>query len=394
MNIAVDCADLDHNRIDGTRVYIKNLLNHFGRIDQKSNFFLYHKNTFNELLRPKMYKRYTERIIPYPLWWTQTRFAYELRKDEPDVCWMPIQQIPFIGPEKTKYVVTIHDLAFKIFKDHFTFKDRLKLNFFSDTAIKRSDAIIAISNSTKKDILKFFPKTKEDKISVIHHGFDPDNFIRKFSQEEQNKILRKYGICDDKKVTEYKVENCKYIIYVGAIQPRKNLITLLRAFENIKNKGSYDDLKLVCVGEAAWLSEGIIKKFNESQFEKDIILTGKVDFKDLACLYQAAKISVYPSLYEGFGIPLLEAFATETPVICAKNSSLVEVGGNAALFFESESIDDLANKLQKVLTNDILRTEMIEKGKRRASMFSWEKCAQKTFEVFQKQNENKEKREA
>ena len=376
MKIAVDCADLDYNRIDGTRVYIKNLLNYFGSLDPESDFLLYHKENFNKLLKPIMFDNYQERKIPYPLWWTQTRFAFELRKDLPDVCWMPIQQIPFIGPRQTKYVVTIHDLAFKIFQDHFPKKDYLKLNFFTETAIKRADAIIAISESTKKDVLKFFPRAKESKISVIHHGFDEKNFTSEFGQEEKQKILKEYGLTAN-----------EYILYVGAIQPRKNLLTLLSAFEKIKQDNRHKKLKFVCVGEPAWLSEKIITEFDQSPFNDDIVLTGKVDFSDLACLYKEALVFVYPSLYEGFGIPILEAFASKTPVICANNSSLTEVGDDAVLLFESKNIRDLTDKLQKVLTNDILRKRMIEKGSKRSKMFSWRKCAQQTLTVFQKKNE-------
>ena len=172
MKIAIDCADLDYSRIDGTRVYIKELLNWFGKIDQEDDFFLFHKKDFNPLLAPKKFANFHEQKIPYPIWWTQTRFAYELRMLKPDVCWMPIQQLPIIGPKETKYVVTIHDLAFKYFPDHFPRKDVIKHNFFANHAVKNADTIIAISESTKKDILKFYPKVSEEKIKVVHHGFN------------------------------------------------------------------------------------------------------------------------------------------------------------------------------------------------------------------------------
>ncbi len=135
MKIAIDCADLDHRRIDGTRVYIKNILNFLGKLDSQSQFFLYHKKNFNPILQPKFFKNYIDRKIPYSFFWTQTRLGFELRKDVPDVCWMPIQQIPLIGPSKTKYVITIHDLAFKIFPKHFPFWDQIKLNLFTSSAI-------------------------------------------------------------------------------------------------------------------------------------------------------------------------------------------------------------------------------------------------------------------
>lgn len=390
MKIAVDCCDLDYSRIDGTRVYIKNLLDWFGELSS-DEFLLYHKKDFNPLLKPKSHTNYIDRKIPYPVWWTQTRFAFELRQDRPDICWMPIQQIPFIGPEETKYVVTIHDLAFKIFKDHFALKDRLKLNFFADTAVKNADKIIAISQATKKDILKFYPKIPEEKIAVIHHGFDSERFSRRCSKEETKRVLLKYKIIP----TNHQPPTTNYILYVGAIQPRKNLVTLVKAFEQIREREIKNPLnpplkkgegtKLVLVGEVAWKAESTLDAIRKSHFKDDIVMTGKIDFDELACLYQAAAVSVYPSLYEGFGIPILESFASGTPTVIADNSSLPEVAGEAAEKFSSRNSDELAGILQKILNNRTMREEMSQSGLQRAAQFSWRKCAKETLDILKLQ---------
>ncbi len=376
MKIAIDCADLDHSRIDGTRIYIKQLLNWFGKINKRDEFFLYHQEEFNKFLEPKNFKNYFDKKIPAHWWWTQTAFAAELRREKPDVCWMPIQQIPFIGPEKSKYVVTIHDLAFKFFPECFPRQALWKLNFFTDTAIKRADKIIAISNATKDDILKLYPKVNTKKISVIHHGFDTEHFLSRRTKEE---ILRTKN--------ELKISNKpskKYLLYVGALQPRKDLKTLIRAFEKIKNNPEFENLQLVLAGEAAWMSEGIVLVSQSSVYKKDIILTGKVDFEQLATLYQGAEIFVYPSLYEGFGIPILESFASKTPVVAADNSSLIEVGGEAAKFFKSGDVNELENVLLKIMKSSKIKEEMILKGCLRSKEFSWEKSAKKTLEVLMK----------
>ncbi|MEA2006783.1 MAG: glycosyltransferase family 1 protein [Patescibacteria group bacterium] len=374
MKIAIDCADLDCSRIDGTRVYIKNVLNYLGQLAPNDEFLLYHKGDFNPLLLPKWYPNYVECKIPYRFWWTQTRLAFELRADKPDVCWMPIQQIPFIGPKETKYVVTIHDLAFKIFPDYFLRGDRRKLNFFADTAIKHADGLIAISESTKKDILKLYPKTNKEKISVVHHGFESDLFSKQYSNEEIDSVLKKYKII--------KKDRHPFILYVGAIQPRKDLVTLVRAFERIKYRDGNDGLELVLVGELAWKAEKTLVAVENSEFSKDIVLTGKVNFKDLGKIYQGANVFAFPALYEGFGIPILEAFASKVPVVVADNSSLVEVGGEAVQKFEGGDINQFADVLQKVLKNSIIRERMISKGLERAAQFSWKKCAQETLNVL------------
>ncbi len=374
MNIAIDCADLDHSRIDGTRVYIKQLLDWFGKLDKNNNFMLYHQTSFNKELKPATFENYNERKIKPYWWWTQTVFAADLRYSKPDVCWMPIQQVPFIGPRKTKYVVTIHDLAFKFFPRHFPKKDLWKLNFFTDSAINRADKIIAISNATKKDILRLYPKIKGNKIHVVQHGFDVQHFSKKRNETEILKIKERLKILNNQKD--------KYLLYVGALQPRKDLVTLVKAFEKIKKDSANSNLKLILAGEVAWMADGIIAAVKESDYSKEIILTGKVTFEDLAVLYQIAEIFVFPSLYEGFGIPILESFASGTPVVTADNSSLIEVGGNAAKFFKTGEIASLEKVLLKILKSSKIKEEMITSGIKRAKEFSWKESAKKTLNIL------------
>ncbi len=369
MRIAIDCADLDHKRIDGTRVYIKNLLSWLGQKGPEDQFLLYHQKEFNPLLKPKMFSNYIDRKIPYRMFWTQTRFAFELRQEKPDVCWMPIQQIPLIGPEETKFVVTIHDLAFKFYPKHFPQNDLLKIDFFTNAAIKRADRIIAISEATKKDILKLYPKVEAEKIHVVHHGFEKEIFEKEYRKEEIGEVLK-----------NYKLQTTNYLLYVGAIQPRKNLVTLIKAFNSVRE--NIADLKLVLAGEIAWKAESTMEAAEKSKYKTDIIFTGRVDFEDLAKLYQGAKIFVFPPLYEGFGIPVLEAFASRVPVVIADNSSLPEVAEDAAEKFEGENHEQLAGILLKLLENSTMREAMVQKGLERVKHFSWEKCAQETLDVL------------
>ena len=436
-----------------------------------------HKGKYNKLLKPEKLQNYKDRSLGKGFWWTQIKFARTIGKLKPTVCWMPIQQIPFLYKcstearppclKKTKYVVTIHDLAFKFFPKHFPLIDRLKINFYTDIAVKKADKIIAISEATKKDLIRLYPKIDKNKISVVHHGFDRENFQQKFSSEEKREFLEKWGIIESIKSVKSiksKVESQKsvkllksdvnvfndkgnylktpqnlrssdfdplysgggYLLYVGAIQPRKDLITLIRAFDKLKSQdtrykvqtnhkiqdtrykmqangelqimndklqangglqgvsdGNISDLKLVLVGEIAWKSEGTMKSVENSEFKDDIIVTGKVDFKELAMFYHWAKIFVFPSLYEGFGIPLLEAMASKTPVITANNSSLGEVGGNAVLKFRSGDEKELSQQIKKLLSSKNLQEKMIKQGLKRIEKFSWEKCAKETLAVLE-----------
>lgn len=370
MRIAIHAADLDHNRIDGTRVYLFNMLKNFGKIDSQDSFSIYHQNDFNPQLKPPVFANYSVKKSSFPLLWTQIAFAFEIWRDKPEVLWMPVHNLPILHRKNLKVVVTIHDLAFKIFPDYFTKKDLLKLNKLSDMAIKNSDRIIAVSHSTKNDILKFYPEISAEKITVIHHGFDAGIFQKKYSVEESDKLLK-----------NYQLSTKNYLLYVGAIQPRKNLEVLIAAFEKVKKESASwrTDLKLVIAGAPAWKAEKTLQKIAASEFKNDIIVTGNLGFEKMAVLYQNAKIFVFPSLYEGFGIPVLEAMASGTPVICAKNSSLVEAGGEAALYFKTEDFSDLADCINKIIENEAFAEELIQKGREHAKKFSWEKCAQETL---------------
>lgn len=371
MRIAIHASDLDHDRLDGTRVYLFNMLKNFGKIDQADFFSIYHQNEFNPQLTPPPFSNYTVKKIPFPLLWTQTRFAFEIFRDAPDVLWMPVHNTPICRRKNLKIVVTIHDLAFKIFPDYFPKKDLVKLNKLSDLAISNADHIIAVSNSTKNDILKFYPQISKEKITVIYHGFDPELFQRELSQEEWESILKSYNL-----------KPKSYLLYVGAIQPRKNLEVLIEAFEKIKEKNP--ELKLVFAGAPAWKYQTTLDKIAASKVSGDIIVTGNLEFEKISTLYQYAKMLVFPSLYEGFGIPVLEAMAAKVPVILARNSSLVEVGGEAALYFETENSTDLASCMQRIIEDDVLSGELVRKGSEHAANFSWEKCARETLDILLK----------
>jgi glycosyltransferase involved in cell wall biosynthesis len=370
MKIAIQAADLDSSRIDGTRVYILNLLRYFGRLDMASEFLIYHKSKFNPELAPPEFPNYKIIKKSWPVFWTQMRLAHSLWRDKPDVLWMPMHNIPYLKPKGIKTAVTIHDLAFKYFPECFTRKELLKLNLLARLAIEKSDRIITISQSSKKDILKFYPKVDSEKIKVIYHGFDREMFKKDRDFEKEWVLADKLEI------------NRRYILYVGAIQPRKNLSVLIEAFEKIKADPGYENLKLVLAGEKAWLWQDIFRKIRASFFKRDIITPGKMKFSDLGHLMRGAEVFCFPSLYEGFGIPILEAFASSVPVVCADNSSLPEVAGGAALYFDGRDSGELSRKLKNILKDDELKKDLIRKGLEQIDKFSWEKCAQETLDCI------------
>lgn len=367
MKIAIHAADLDSDRIDGTRVYIFNMLKNFGKLSEKDSFFVYHKNKFNPRLTPPSFANYFIKKISFPVLWTKLRFSFEVFRDNPDVVWMPMHNVPFFKRKKLKVVVTIHDLAFKIFPEYFPKNDLLKLNMLCNRAVNSADRIIAISEITKKDILKFYPKISPEKITVIHHGFDRELFEKEITSQQVELVLGAYNLTPH-----------SYLLYVGAIQPRKDLITLISAFERIKKENT--TLKLVLAGAPAWHAEGVLNAVEASPYKDDIIVTGTISFDKLPALYQNATAFIFPSLYEGFGIPVLEAMASGTPTILADNSSLLEVGQDAALYFKTSDVNDLSEKILKVMNDEEFRKQLVRKGKAHSGNFSWNKCAASTLD--------------
>lgn len=366
MHIAIQASDLDHSRIDGTRVYLKELLKRFGILDKKTIFQLYHRNTFNPALAPPDFPHYQVTACQFLFAWMQTRFAWEMLLLKPEKLFLPIQAAPFFVSRKTEVIATIHDLAFKRYPETFPAQQRWKLNLLLGVVVRRADKLIVVSQSTKNDLLEFFPNLSEEKIKVIHHGFDSEFFSQTISENELNRQL-----------TTYNLQQNSYVLYVGALQPRKNLVRLIEAFALAKK--SMFEMKLVLAGERAWLADEVFLARELSPYKDDIIMTGQVSFEDLRILYQGARMFVFPSLYEGFGLPLLEAFASRIPVLTTSNSSLLEVGGKAALYANASSTVDIAEKMERLWSDEGLREELVRRGEEQLKNFSWDKCAKETL---------------
>lgn len=369
MRIAVQASDLDHQRIDGTRVYLKELLNRFGSLDMKTKFHLYHRNVFNPSLAPPDFPNYVVKACYFPFAWMQTRFAWEIFRTSPEKLFLPIQAAPIFVPKRTEVIATIHDLAFKRYPETFPKKHLFKLNFLLGVAVRRADKLIAVSESTKNDLLEFFPELPPERIRVIHHGFDSEFFGTKLSSEELSEKLK-----------SYKLQTTTYALYVGALQPRKNLVRLIKAFNIAKQ--TMPEMKLVLAGEQAWLSAEIFEAREKSPYKEDIIMTGAVPFENLRALYQGARLFAFPSLYEGFGLPILEAFASSVPVLTSNNSSLLEVGGEAVLYCNATSIEDIAEKLKRLWSEEELQKKLVLRGEEQLKKFSWDKCAKETLEYI------------
>jgi glycosyltransferase involved in cell wall biosynthesis len=370
MRLAIQASDLDHPRIDGTRVYLYQLLKFFGALRKQHTFFLYHKGEFNEALIPKSFPNY--HIIKKRGYraWMQTVFAWEMFRTKPEKVFLPLQAAPLFFPKQSEITATIHDLAFRFYPETFTWWTRLKLNFFLSIVLWRAQKIITVSHATKRDLIYFYPTiTQKKQIKVIHHGFDKEFYGTKMPLAERQVVYDRFGL-----------EPKKYLLYVGALQPRKNLIRVVDAFEKLQSE--LPDVKLVLAGEVAWLSERILEKVKYSSRQEDIVLTGGIDFETLRALYQGAALFVFPSLYEGFGLPILEAFASEVPVLLSENSCLYEVAQEGAWYCNAFDVEDIAKQILALWHDAPLQTSLVQRGNERLKAFSWEKTAEATLEFI------------
>src|SRR3989344_353094 len=370
MIIGVDGNEANVSEKVGVSIYTLKLLEYFNKkATDKLQFIVFLKNKPNtDLPEENDYYRYS--TIQGNFLWSQTFLPLELYKRKAfgqkiNIFFSPAHYIPRFCPIPT--VVTIHDLSYFYYPEEFLKKDLFQLKNWTKYSVEKAKKIIAVSQTTKKDIVKFY-HIPEEKIEVIYNGgpsphSDPERAKRGEGEESK--------------------KNKKNFLYVGKLQPRKNIDTLIDAY-SIFRKNHPED-KLIIAGKKGWLYEHIYKKVEELDLQKEVEFKGYVTDNELAVLYQNAFCFVLPSLYEGFGIPILEAMSFDCPVISSFASSLPEVGGEACLYFDPKDPLELKEKLTLLAENRKLRSDLIKKGGQRIRLFSWQKCAKSTLDLLSNQ---------
>jgi glycosyltransferase involved in cell wall biosynthesis len=265
--------------------------------------------------------------------------------------------------------VTVHDIAFFLFPQYHPLKRKMLFRRLFSPSMHKADHVIADSQNTKQDLIKHFHVSPE-KITVIYLA--AEDIFRPVEIEDAQTVISKYGL-----------EYGQFLLYVGTIEPRKNLMRLLKAYNVFRTEGS-NDVPLVLAGASGWLNDGLFRAIQDSAWSKDIRVLGYLSKADLPALYSGALAFIYPSLYEGFGLPPLEAMACGAPVITSNNSSLPEVVGDAAILVNPLSAEEIAEAVLRLAGDPSLREKMREKGLQRARSFSWEVSARKTIEVYEK----------
>ncbi|MHB1336538.1 MAG: glycosyltransferase family 4 protein [Candidatus Humimicrobiaceae bacterium] len=282
-----------------------------------------------------------------------------------------IHSTAYVVPEllKAKLVVTIHDLSFLLFPDLHT-EENIRLLMKNLIYINsRPNKIICDSEQTKKDLIRFF-HVPEEKIKVIYLGVD-HIFSDPVLEEKKDIILARHDLI-----------GLNYILTVASIEPRKNFERIIRVFSEIVKDEKYGDIYLICAGGAGWRNESIHKLVKEKGLEDKVRFLGYVEETDLPSIYNGAKFFMYPSLYEGFGLPVLEAMASKVPVLTSNVSSLPEVAGDAAIMVDPYSEKEIYSASIRLLGNESLRKELKISGVERSNLFTWESTAFKTLGVY------------
>lgn len=402
--VGIDASRAFIDKRAGTENYSYQLIKSLVEFGCQFDFRLYIKPGM-EMLGTKYQGSDIEyKAIERGRFWTQCGLAKETWLSPPDLLFIPAHVVPFFKNPLVPAVVTVHDLRTEFLPQHESLVQRIYLNRYTELLrAKLAKHIIAVSKSTRRDLVERLG-VDPGKVSVVYEGIDHRRFTPEIrnSKFEIQKAKERYGIQD------------KYVLFVGTIQPRKNLIRLVEAFSRLlRHSGATSgsdripvlersdsildpivsatpqlqgdtlaNLELVLAGGKGWNADEIYAAPKKFGIGDRVNFIGYVEDNDLPYLYAGAEIFAFPSLYEGFGLPVLEAMAVGTPVLTSSVSSLPEVGGRAAYYVNPESVGNIMSGLSNIMTQSKLQQELTHRGYQQVKKFSWERAAQQTCEVF------------
>ena len=306
--------------------------------------------------------------MPFPRLWTHLRLSWEMARCPPKVLFVPAHVLPLIHPQRS--VVTVHDLGYRYYPETHGAWSRWYLEWSTRYHARVARHIIADSKATMCDLMRHY-RVPAERITVVYPGRGAE--VSPVADPERLRDVRtRDGIPGD------------YLLYVGTIQPRKNLTRLVEAYALLLEGTRGREVSLVIAGKRGWLCEEIFERVTALGLKSCVIMPGYVAPEDLAALLSGARAFVLPSLYEGFGFPVLEAMTCGVPVICSNVSSLPEVAGGASLLVDPLSVESIRQAMDRVLTDEALRARLVTRGFAQANRFSWERCARETLKALEK----------
>ncbi|GAB4400431.1 MAG: glycosyltransferase family 1 protein [Anaerolineales bacterium] len=360
MHIGIDASRAARTVRTGTENYSLHVIRALIDLGTHHTFTLY----FNQPPEPDLFPARPNvrlRVIPFPRLWTHIRLAAEVRLRPPDVLFVPAHVLP-LWPGRA--VATVHDLGYRHFPQAHPWAARMYLDWGTRHNARAGRLVIADSHATREDLVRFYG-VPADKIRVAYPGLRPDlQPVRDAAAMEA--VQRRYGI------------EPPYVLYVGTLQPRKNLTRLIEAFAHVPPPH-----RLVLAGRKGWMYGEILRRAEELGIGERVLFPGYVPDEDLPALLTGAALFAFPSLYEGFGLPVLEAMVCGAPVVCSNTSSLPEVAGDAAILVSPTDTQALAAAMNRVLADEGLRAELVRRGRERAQRFTWRRCAETILKALE-----------
>jgi glycosyltransferase involved in cell wall biosynthesis len=375
MIIGIDISRANHTQKTGVEWYAYFLVEELKKLSLPQNvrFRLY---TDTPLLGElaKLPEHWEVKVLRWPpkRFWTQIRMSIEMLLHPPDVLFIPAHVFPLIHPKKT--VMTIHDIAAIRYPESYNKFERWYSVWSAKRAMKSLWKMITPSQFTKQELQQAFGTDRDADIAVIPHGYDTT--FRVLSEEEKKStmqnVLQQYGISQP------------FFMSIGRLEAKKNTVRIIDAFNILKkvDEASLKNAQLVLIGKPGYGYEHVQAAIEQSPFREDIILPGWVEQEHISYLINAASVFVFPSLYEGFGLPVLEAMACGTPVVASHGNSLQEVGGRSGVYVHPENSADIANAVRKMVLDEAFRHEHIADGVEQVQKFSWDNCAKNTLDIL------------
>jgi glycosyltransferase involved in cell wall biosynthesis len=363
MRIAIDASPAAKQPRTGTELYTLFLILALGRLDTRNEYTL----LLNEGIPDEFAQlppNFHSRRIPQRRLWAQSRLARELQQQKPDVFFAPANVIPFIHPPVC--VTTVHDVAFHFFPECYSPLTRWYLELTTRFSLRTATKVIAVSQASKEDLVRVYG-AEPSRIEVVHSGLPVAETVLP-TPDRVASTLAQYDITPP------------YLLFLGRLETKKNVARIVQAFFKLKERGFPH--QLVLGGTPGVGFEEVARLINTSPYGIDIVLAGYVG-EEKADLYAGADAFVFPSLYEGFGFPVLEAAAYGAPVVTSRTSSLVEVAGNAALLVDPLDVDDIAEAIQRLIEDGQLRSQLVRLGRDRLLEFDWGQAASRVAAVLE-----------
>jgi len=380
MKIGIDARFLTHPQPGGFKTYTESLISALARVDTTNEYFLYTDRPYGDLIgslnNPNFHGRVVSSELPFVgvPWREQVMLAGYAKKDQVDIFHSPCLTAPL--NLDCPLVITVHDMIWA-FPEKFSRSGSLSVKrrlmewynrMIPTYSSKRADAVITVSHAARESIMEHL-KLKDGRLFVTHEA--PNPFFKRIEDVQRiESVQQKYNLPQ------------KFVLAIGSADPRKNISRLVDAYALLPTelKNIYH---LAIVWTHSFLADELSDQIEKLQLTNNIHFLKSVPNDDLVVLYSITSLFAFPSLYEGFGLPPLEAMACGAPVVAADNSSIPEIVGEAALLFDSQDVEEMSSVMKRILNNDPLRLSLSQKGIERATSFSWDKCARETMAVYQ-----------